>query len=131
MPETITGEALYALLLAANPELAYTWGDLFPGDRLPYLEVADSLNSMYLVPLRGELACTKTEFRTVQDACRQTFEKQNAAIRALQGLVMQWRQLLQEHDELSVMSLTEIEDWNKHWEILKRRSIELLGEEKG
>jgi hypothetical protein len=47
----------------------------------------------------------------------------------LQGLVMQWRQLLQERDEVNLFSMEEIEDWNKQWELLKRRSRELLGEE--
>lgn len=69
------------------------------------------------------------ELGIVKDATRAAFEKQAATIQALQGLVMQWRNLLQEHDELDVKSITEIDDWNKHWELLKKRSTELLGEE--
>jgi len=59
-------------------------------------------------------------------------EKLNAQYLApLQGLVMQWQELLQAHDEVSVMSFIEIEDWHKEWEALKRRSAQLLeGEQK-
>lgn len=125
----ITGEALYALLLAADPGLAYTWRDLPPYDKDAYVEVATALNGTYLAPLQGAVQAMEVELGIVKDACRATFEKQVATIQALQGLVMQWRQLLQEHDELSTMSVIEIDDWHRHWELLKRRSSAALGEE--
>jgi len=44
----------------------------------------------------------------------------------LQGLVRDWQELLQAQDDLSVMSLAEIEGWDKDWEALKKRTQELL-----
>lgn len=127
--QRITGEALYALLLAAQPDLAYTWRDLNTRDRYTYEEVATALNGSYIAPLQGAVQAMEVEINIVKDATRAAFERQAAIIQALQGLVMQWRQLLQEHDELNVKSIIEIDDWNAHWELLKRRSRELLGEE--
>lgn len=127
----ITGEALYATLLSANPDLAYTWHDLNTYDKDVYVEVATVLNGTYLAPLQGSVDLLLRNTSITHDCAlaERQIEQQCEQVRALQGLVMQWRQLLQEHDELSVMSLTEIEDWNTHWELLKRRSRELLGEE--
>lgn len=66
---------------------------------------------------------SKTNYNTIAD------ELNAQHLAPLQGLLRDWQELLQEHDELSVMSILEIDDWHKHWEILKRRSRELLGEE--
>lgn len=51
MAGLITGEALYALLLSANHELAYTWRVLPPYDKDVYITVATMLNGTYLAPL--------------------------------------------------------------------------------
>jgi hypothetical protein len=57
-------------------------------------------------------------------------QKLNAQYLApLQGLVWDWQELVQAHDEINVKSLAEIELWDEDWEKLKKRTQQLLGAE--
>lgn len=145
MPQ-ITGQALYEALLRACPDLVYTWRDLGFNDKQIYEQASATLNSQIATAqkqsgsaLTGEdvAGCLGLKWdrfcTTAHTLYAEIATKINAQyITPLQGLVRDWQELLQAHDEMSIMSLTEIEDWHKDWENLKKRTRQLLdGEQKG
>lgn len=66
MAERIIGQALYEMHCAADSELAYTWNDLPPSDRMAYMEVATILNAQYLAPLQGLAEQLRADFQRLK-----------------------------------------------------------------
>lgn len=140
MPEGITGQLLFDAL-----EVGREWADLSSDRQSHYNNIAARLHAQYLASRQETGAITGQALYELFPDCAYTWdrlplrerhiynliaEKLNAQyINPLQGLVRDWQELMQAHDEMSVMSLAEIEGWNKDWEELKKRTREMLKDE--
>lgn len=147
MPELLTGEDIYQIYSEVQAQFINyklrSWAEITPSVRMLYNLVADTLNARYLAPLQGKLEELQAAFRRLkiidldiqkeQDAELAQMDVELAAIQrkndALQGLVQGWQSLLQERDEVDVLSLAEVDDWYERWSNLKQRTAQLLNVE--